>query len=83
MNEPLIERNEIVGLLFNVSDIAVTLTSIEELLRGGDEEEEVDEAELEEMRARHAKVLENAERTRKLAEKALAKLEADAQRSDS
>jgi hypothetical protein len=38
-------------------------------------------AELEEMRARHAKVLENAERTRKLAEKALAKLEA--QRSDS
>ncbi len=38
-------------------------------------------AELEEMRARHAKVIENAERTRRLAEKALAKLEA--QRSDS
>jgi|GraSoiStandDraft_28_1057319.scaffolds.fasta_scaffold46408_3 hypothetical protein len=38
-------------------------------------------AELEEMRARHAKVIENAERTRRLAETALAKLEA--QRSDS
>jgi hypothetical protein len=39
----LIERNEIVALLFNVSDISVTLTRIEELLRGGDEEEEADE----------------------------------------
>jgi type II secretory pathway component PulM len=36
-------------------------------------------AELEEMRARHARVLTNAERTRKLAERAQAKL--DAQRS--
>jgi hypothetical protein len=44
MNEPLIERDEIVGLLFNGSDIAVTLTRIEELLRGGDEEEEADES---------------------------------------
>jgi hypothetical protein len=39
----VIERGEVVGLLFNVSDIAVTLTRIEELLRGGDEEEEADE----------------------------------------
>jgi hypothetical protein len=41
--EPIIERGEAVGLLFNVSDIAVTLTKIEELLRGDDEEEEADE----------------------------------------
>ena len=43
MDEALIERGESVALLFNVSDIAVTLTKIERLLRGGDEEEEADE----------------------------------------
>jgi hypothetical protein len=43
MTEQLIERNEIVALLFNVSDIADTLTKIEGLLRGDDEEEEADE----------------------------------------
>ena len=43
MAEPLIKRDEIVDLLFNVSDIAVTLTKIERLLGGGDEEEEADE----------------------------------------
>jgi hypothetical protein len=45
MPEPLIERPEVVALLFNVSDIAVTLTNIERLL-GEDEnggEEEADE----------------------------------------
>jgi hypothetical protein len=43
MHDALIQRDEIVGLLFNVSDIAVTLTDIERLLGGGDEEEEADE----------------------------------------
>lgn len=43
MNESLIERDEIVGLLFNVSDIADTLAKIERLLEDGDEEEEADE----------------------------------------
>jgi hypothetical protein len=43
MPEPLIEREEVVALLFNVSDIAVTLTSIERLLGGDDGEEEADE----------------------------------------
>jgi hypothetical protein len=45
MTEPLIERAEVVALLFIVSDIAVTLASIERLL-GEDEndgEEEADE----------------------------------------
>lgn len=45
MPEPLIERAEVVALLFNVSDIAVTLTNIERLL-GEDEadgEKETDE----------------------------------------
>jgi hypothetical protein len=41
--EPLIERAEVVALLFNVSDIAVTLTNIERLLGEDDGEEEVDE----------------------------------------
>ena len=40
---PEIEREEIVALLFNVSDIAVTLTRIEELLGGGDGSKEEDE----------------------------------------
>lgn len=40
MDEPLIERVEIVALLFNVSDIAVGIDRIVELLEGGDDEEE-------------------------------------------
>ena len=43
VSEPLIERAEVVALLFNVSDIAVTLTKIERLLGGDDGEEEADE----------------------------------------
>jgi hypothetical protein len=43
MSESLIERDEIVALLFNVSDIAVTLNRILRLLEGDDGEEEVDE----------------------------------------
>jgi hypothetical protein len=39
----VIQRAEVVALLFNVSDIAVTLTRIERLLGGDDEEEEADE----------------------------------------
>jgi hypothetical protein len=43
-DEPLIDRDEVVALLFNVSDIAVTLRSIERLLAGeNDGEEEADE----------------------------------------
>lgn len=44
MAEPIIDRDEVVALLFNVSDIAVTLTKIERLL-GGEEngKEEADE----------------------------------------
>jgi hypothetical protein len=43
MADPVISRDEVVALLFNVSDIAVTLTRIERLL-GGEEngEEEAD-----------------------------------------
>ena len=44
MPEPPIERAEFVALLFNVSDIAVTLTKIERLLGGEDGEEEADES---------------------------------------
>jgi hypothetical protein len=40
----LIERDEVVALLFNVSDIAVTLTKIERLLSEDDDgQEEADE----------------------------------------
>ena len=44
MTELLIERAEVVALLSNVSDIAVTLTSIERLLGEDSGEEEADES---------------------------------------
>jgi hypothetical protein len=37
MDEPIVSRDEIVALLFNVSDIAVALFRIERLLEGDDE----------------------------------------------
>lgn len=43
MTDPVIDREEVVALLFNVSDIAVTLTKIERLLGEDDGEEEADE----------------------------------------
>jgi hypothetical protein len=43
MPDDVIERAEVVALLFNVSDIAVTLTKIERLLGEDDGEEETDE----------------------------------------
>ena len=43
MDESLIERAEVVALLFNVSDINATLARIEELLQEGDGEEEAGE----------------------------------------
>jgi hypothetical protein len=42
MADPVIERDEVVALLFNVSDVVALLTRIERLL-GGDDEEEADE----------------------------------------
>jgi hypothetical protein len=39
----VITREEVVALLFKVSDIAASLERIEELLRGEDGEEEADE----------------------------------------
>jgi hypothetical protein len=43
VDEPVIQRDEVVALLFNVSDIAVALAKIERLLGGDDAEEETDE----------------------------------------
>jgi hypothetical protein len=45
MAEPVLTRDEAVALLVNVSDIAVTLTSIERFLKEGEDdgEEEADE----------------------------------------
>ncbi|HZR96490.1 MAG TPA: hypothetical protein VFA56_12400 [Gaiellaceae bacterium] len=42
MDEPVIERAEVVALLFNVSDIAASLEQIEQLLGEDDGEEEDD-----------------------------------------
>jgi hypothetical protein len=46
IDDDVIAREEVVGLLFNVSDIALSLSHIEEMLGGDDgggEEEEADE----------------------------------------
>ena len=43
MDEALIDRGEIVGLLFNVSDIAERSSGSSELLEEDDGEEEADE----------------------------------------
>jgi hypothetical protein len=43
VTEPLIERSEIVALLFNLSDVAVNVGKIRELLEEDDDEEEADE----------------------------------------
>jgi hypothetical protein len=40
VSEPLIERDEVVALLFNVSDISSSLSRIRLLLEGDDGEEE-------------------------------------------
>jgi hypothetical protein len=42
VEEPVIERAEVVALLFNVSDIASSLDRIEQLLGEDDGEEEAD-----------------------------------------
>jgi hypothetical protein len=42
VSEPLLERDEVVALLFNVSDIAMTLVRTERLLEEDDGEEEAD-----------------------------------------
>jgi hypothetical protein len=76
VSDPLIERSEVVALLFNVSDIAVTLTKIEQLWEGTMAKKKLTKAERAERDARHERVLANARRTRELAERAQAKLEA-------
>jgi hypothetical protein len=43
VTDSVIERAEVIALLFNVSDIAVTLTKIERLLGEDNGEEETDE----------------------------------------
>ena len=81
MADPLIERAEVVALLFNVSDIAVTLTKIERLLGGTMAKKKLTKIERAERDARHERVLANAQRTRDLAEQAQAKLEAQSSRN--
>ena len=43
MTEPVIERDEVVALLFSVSDIVAVLERIERLLEADDGEEEADD----------------------------------------
>jgi hypothetical protein len=43
VDEALISRGEVVGLLFNVSDVAESLKTLVNLLAGDDGDEEADE----------------------------------------
>jgi hypothetical protein len=43
VDEDLVSRGEIMGLLFNVADMAASLRTIEAVFRGDDAEEEDDE----------------------------------------
>jgi hypothetical protein len=81
VTEAPIERAEVVALLFNVSDVAATLASIERWLKETMAKRKLTKAEREEMNARHARVLANVERTRGLAERAQAKLDAERSRA--
>ncbi|HZC75752.1 MAG TPA: hypothetical protein VE220_07235 [Gaiellaceae bacterium] len=79
MTEPLIERDEVVALLFNVADIAVAAYSIERSWaeRTTMAKKKRTRAEREEFQQRYERALANAQRTRELAERAQAKLDAD------
>lgn len=76
MAEPVIEREEVVALLFNVSDIVAALSRIERCSRRMMARKRLTEAERAALRAERERMLANAARTRELAERAQAKLDA-------
>jgi len=78
--EPAIERDEIVGLLVSVSDIAVGVETLVRLRRRRWGRRQLTKAERVELDAFLQRMHANALRTRELAERAQAKL--DAERSD-
>jgi len=73
MSESLIERDEIVALLFNVSDIAVILVRIESCWRRTTVKKK--KRTTDEDREARERALRNVEHTRKLAEKGQAELD--------
>jgi hypothetical protein len=74
----VIERAEVVALLFNVSDIASALERIERLPGEEMAKKKLTEAERAEWEVQRASMRANAQRTRELAERAQAKLDAKA-----
>ena len=72
MSEPLIEREEVVALLFAVNDISITLINIDACWEGTTmKRKRPTDAD----RARQEQALRNAARLRELAEKAQAELD--------
>src|SRR5690349_17845865 len=80
MSDAPVERAEIVALLFNVSDIAVTLTTSSGSWEETMARKKLTKAERAERDTRHAMVLANARRTRELAERGQARLGAKGSR---
>lgn len=74
--EPVIEREEVVALLFNLSDIVATLSRIERLWRRTMAKKKLTEAERAKFAAERERMLANAAWTRELAKRAQAKLDA-------
>jgi hypothetical protein len=80
MDEPVIERAEVVLLVFNVSDIERPSRGSNDCWKRTMAKKKLTEAERAEWEAQRAQMLANAQRTRELAELAQAKLDADAPR---
>jgi uncharacterized damage-inducible protein DinB len=80
MNEPPIAREEVIAQLFNVSDIVASLARIDGSWETTMAKKKLTKAEREEMRRERERALENARRTRELAERAQAELDAQASR---
>lgn len=76
MAEPVIGREEVVALLFNVSDIACRWTGSNSCWEERMAKKKLTEAERAEWEAQRAQMRANAQRTRELAERAQAKLDA-------
>jgi DNA-binding transcriptional MerR regulator len=80
VDDPLIQRDEVVALLFNLSDIAEALENSNDFSERTMAKKKLTKAERAEMEARHERMRANTRRTRGLAEKAQAKLDAERSR---
>lgn len=80
MDEPLIERAEVVAFLANVSEIAAAVSRLDDRSSRARARSRLTEAERAERKAARDEMLANAARTRDLAQRAQARLDANTRR---